>query len=75
MDAQGLYVPGLFRVAGNTETIRQLKAMFDAGQQVEFDERVREGEREGDSFSRWWVSLAATKRRKTTEKKKKRVWS
>eukprot|EP00904_Undaria_pinnatifida_P001526 jgi/Undpi1/11374/HiC_scaffold_30.g13671.m1 len=40
LDAQGLYVPGLFRVAGNTETIRQLKAMFDAGEQVEFDERI-----------------------------------
>lgn len=49
LDAQGLYVPGLFRVAGNTETIRQLKAMFDAGEQVEFDERVR-----------WWRVLACS---------------
>ena len=41
LDAQGLYVPGLFRVPGNTETIRDLKARFDAGEHVEFDEKVR----------------------------------
>eukprot|EP00752_Nemacystus_decipiens_P016285 g14564.t1 len=40
LDAQGLYVPGLFRVPGNTETIRQLKSSFDAGEHVEFDERI-----------------------------------
>lgn len=41
LDAQGLYVPGLFRVPGNTETIRELKARFDGGEHVEFDEDVR----------------------------------
>ncbi|CAM9539661.1 unnamed protein product [Ascophyllum nodosum] len=40
LDAQGLYVPGLFRVPGNTETIRDLKARFDAGEHVEFDEKI-----------------------------------
>ena len=28
---------------GNTETIRQLKSSFDAGEHVEFDERVGYG--------------------------------
>lgn len=40
LDAQGLYVPGLFRVPGNMEIIRDLKARFDSGDHVEFDERV-----------------------------------
>lgn len=40
LDAQGLYVPGLFRVAGDTEKIRELKARFDSGEHVEFDEKV-----------------------------------
>ncbi|CAN0327935.1 unnamed protein product, partial [Hapterophycus canaliculatus] len=40
LDAHGLYVPGLFRVPGNTETIRQIKSRFDAGEHVQFDERV-----------------------------------
>ncbi|CAN0485228.1 unnamed protein product, partial [Ectocarpus sp. 8 AP-2014] len=39
LDAHGLYVPGLFRVPGNTEKIQQLKSTFDAGEDVEFDER------------------------------------
>ncbi|CAN0384346.1 unnamed protein product, partial [Ectocarpus fasciculatus] len=42
LDAHGLYVPGLFRVPGNTEKIQQLKSTFDAGEHVEFDERIHE---------------------------------
>lgn len=33
-------MPGLFRVPGNTETIRELKTRFDSGDHVEFDEKV-----------------------------------
>lgn len=33
-------MPGLFRVPGNMEIIRDLKARFDSGDHVEFDERV-----------------------------------
>ncbi|CAN0537119.1 unnamed protein product, partial [Ectocarpus sp. 12 AP-2014] len=42
LDANGLYVPGLFRVPGNTEKIQQLKSTFDAGEHVEFDERIHD---------------------------------
>ncbi|CAM9195217.1 unnamed protein product [Ectocarpus sp. 6 AP-2014] len=42
LDAHGLYVPGLFRVPGNTEKIQQLKSTFDAGEHVEFDERIHD---------------------------------
>lgn len=34
-------MPGLFRVPGNTETIRELKAQYDSGEHVEFDEEVK----------------------------------
>jgi RhoGAP domain len=38
LDAHGLYVPGLFRVPGSSDTVSELKRRFDAGDQLEFSE-------------------------------------
>ncbi|CAM9314755.1 unnamed protein product [Phaeothamnion confervicola] len=40
LDAHGLYVPGLFRVPGNKETVGELKHRFDSGEHVEFNETI-----------------------------------
>jgi hypothetical protein len=40
LDAHGLYVPGLFRVPGNNDSISDLKRRFDSGEHVEFNEEV-----------------------------------
>jgi RhoGAP domain len=38
LDAHGLYVPGLFRVPGSSDTVSELKRRFDAGDHLEFSE-------------------------------------
>ncbi|CAM9610807.1 unnamed protein product [Chrysoparadoxa australica] len=40
LDAHGLYVPGLFRVPGNSETVADLKRRFNQGQHIEFNEAI-----------------------------------
>lgn len=58
LDAQGLYVPGLFRVPGDTEKIRELKARFDSGEHVEFDEKVSERDRSSEADLSWGICHA-----------------